>query len=159
MNKKVVTGILLIIVTGIAVIGTLIYVSKIDSERVIVNNPVSFSEDPVNKELHPMAIKALRQNKYPGGDFLIEETLTNGTNYKRFIASYKSEGLKIFGLLTVPLAPMPTDGFPAVIFVHGYIPPNQYSTVNSYPTYQATLARAGFVTFKPDLRGPWQFGG
>jgi uncharacterized protein len=104
-------------------------------------------------EPHPMAIEALRRQAYSGGEFVIEETLSNGSNYKRFVASYKSEGLKIFGLLTVPLAEKPEIGYPAIVFIHGFIPPNIYSTINSYPTYQATLARAGFVTFKPDLRG------
>ena len=109
-----------------------------------------------NEELIPMAIESLRRGEYPGDDFVIEETLPNGTNYQQFVASYRSEGLKIFGLLTIPLAPKPESGYPAIVFVHGYIPPKQYSTINSYPTYQATLARGGFVTFKPDLRGHGQ---
>lgn len=102
---------------------------------------------------HPMSIVSLREGDYPGGDFTIEERLGNGSNYEQYIVSYLSEGLKIYGLLTVPLQNKPEQGFPAIIFVHGYIPPKQYSTTGNYPTYQATLARAGFVTFKPDLRG------
>jgi dipeptidyl aminopeptidase/acylaminoacyl peptidase len=111
------------------------------------------SEGEKKEEVHPMAIERLRALEYPGDDFVIEETLANGSNYKQYVASYQSEGLKINGLLTVPLAERPEGGFPAVIFIHGYIPPKQYSTTESYPTYQATLAKAGFVTFKPDLRG------
>lgn len=103
--------------------------------------------------VHPMAIESLRLGLYPGGDFVVEKELPNGTNYQQSIVSYRSEGLKIYGLLTVPLAPRPENGFPAIVFVHGYIQPDQYSTTGNYPTYQATLARAGFVTFKPDLRG------
>ncbi len=105
------------------------------------------------ESLHPMAIESLRQNEYPGGQFTIKQTLSNGTNYRRMVASYESEGLEIDGLLTVPLASKPEGGYPAVMFIHGHIPPAQYSTINSYPTYQAALARGGFVTFKPDLRG------
>ncbi|OGY94078.1 MAG: hypothetical protein A2406_00305 [Candidatus Komeilibacteria bacterium RIFOXYC1_FULL_37_11] len=100
-----------------------------------------------------MAIENLRAREYLGGDFLIEEKLTNGTNYQQYIVSYQSEGLKIYGLLTIPLGNQPENGWPAIIFVHGYIPPAQYSTTGNYPTYQARLARSGFVTFKPDLRG------
>lgn len=103
--------------------------------------------------LHPMSIKYLRSQEFSGGDFVIEKQLANGTNYKQYIASYRSEGLKIYGLLTVPLAPKPEKGFPAILFIHGYIPPREYSTTGNYPTYQARLARAGFVTYKPDLRG------
>lgn len=110
-------------------------------------------ENPQVKNLHQMAIQSLRERNYPGGDFVIEQTLANGSNFARYIASYQSEGLKIYGLLTVPLEEKPEGGYPAVIFVHGHIPPHIYSTVNSYPTYPLNLSRSGFVMFKPDLRG------
>lgn len=116
------------------------------------DNDIS-SASPSN---NPMAIENLRQREYIGGDFEIEQTLPNGANYRQSIVSYFSEGLKIYGLLTIPLADKPAEGFPSVLFVHGYIPPEQYSTTGNYPTYQATLARAGFITFKPDLRGHGQ---
>ncbi len=102
---------------------------------------------------HPMSIEVLRNRAYEGGDFIIEKTLSKGTNYHQFIASYFSDGLKVYGLLTVPTSVKPKNGFPAIIFVHGYIPPKEYSTTKNYATYQAVLARNGFVTFKPDLRG------
>lgn len=105
------------------------------------------------EETHPMAISSLREREHPGGQFTLEEELQNGSNYERYIASYESEGLKINGLLTVPLGERPEAGYPAVVFVHGYIPPEEYSTTASYPAYQDRLARAGFVTYKPDLRG------
>ncbi len=104
-------------------------------------------------EVTPMAIAALRQREYAGGDFVIEKTVSEGSDYQQFIASYRADGFKIYGLLTIPTAPKPANGFPAIIFVHGYIPPAQYSTTKNYANYQAVLARNGFVTFKPDLRG------
>jgi dipeptidyl aminopeptidase/acylaminoacyl peptidase len=81
-------------------------------------------------------------------------------NYERHIASYISDGLKIYGLFTIPndskpkkeSAP-PTDGFPAIIFIHGYLDPETYQTTERYVAYQDGFARNGFVTFKPDLRG------
>ena len=110
-------------------------------------------KEPEKELLHPMAIESLRQREYPGGEFVIEQTLPNGSNFKRYLASYQSEGLKIYGLLTVPEAKKPEGGFPAILFVHGHIPPRMYSTINSYPTYPNYLSRNGFVMFKPDLRG------
>jgi dipeptidyl aminopeptidase/acylaminoacyl peptidase len=110
--------------------------------------------EPVEAEpLSPMAIESLRQGRYPGGDFVVEEQLADGSGFERYVVSYLSEGLKIYGLLTVPLSPRPEGGYPGIVFIHGYIPPSQYSTINNYATYQARLARSGFVTFKPDLRG------
>lgn len=123
-----------------------------NNNHIFASNNTKSREEKIVKT-HPMMIEVLRSNIYPGGDFVIEKTLNNGTNYKQFIVSYLSEGLKIFGLLTVPLSPRPENGYPAIIFIHGHIPPKQYSTTGSYPAYQAKLARAGFITFKPDLRG------
>lgn len=116
-------------------------------------NASSESSAPKKTPSHPMAIESLRNGEYPGGQFAIEETLSDGSNFERHIASYQSEGLKIFGLLTVPKTEKPEGGYPAVLFMHGHIPPKQYSTLNSYPTYPLNLSRNGFVMFKPDLRG------
>lgn len=131
----------------------------IQTEKIPVNENIKQQEktkEIITPPTEPMEIKSLRSGNYPGGDFEIERTLPDGSNYKQFVVSYKSEGLKIYGLLTIPLGSKPEGGFPAIIFVHGYIPPEQYSTTGNYPTYQAMLARSGMITFKPDLRGHGQ---
>ncbi len=74
-------------------------------------------------------------------------------NYTAYLTSYQSEGLKINGLLTQPTGEMPDGGWPAIVFVHGYIPPQQYETTERYVDYVDYLARNGFVVFKIDLRG------
>ncbi|HBI17474.1 MAG TPA: alpha/beta hydrolase [Candidatus Moranbacteria bacterium] len=153
----------LIIVLGLFT-GLILVIVKFDKskENQPTPNPLTYPETKTEteksekKKPSPMEIEELRKGNYPGGDFEIEESLPNGTNYRQMIVSYKSEGLKIYGLLTVPLEPKPEGGYPAIIFMHGYIPPKQYSTTGNYPTYQATLARSGMITFKPDLRGHGQ---
>ncbi|OGM22146.1 peptidase [Candidatus Woesebacteria bacterium RIFCSPLOWO2_01_FULL_39_21] len=101
-----------------------------------------------------MSIEALREGEYPGSDIAIEQTLSPGSNYQRYIASYKSEGLKIYGLLTVPNgSPTAESGWPAIVFNHGYISPSVYKTTEKYVIYQDAFARAGYVTFKSDFRG------
>jgi dipeptidyl aminopeptidase/acylaminoacyl peptidase len=95
----------------------------------------------------------MRQQQYPGSDIVIEQTLAPGSNYTRHIASYLSDGLKIYGLLTIPKGEKPASGWPAIIFNHGYIPPAQYRTTERYVAYQDGFARNGYVTFKPDYRG------
>src|SRR5512137_645210 len=102
---------------------------------------------------HPMAIPALRQLDYPGSDIVIERELESGVNYDRFYASYLSEGLKIYGLLTVPHGEMPKDGWPAIVFNHGYIPPDVYRTTERYIAYVDEIAKAGYVVFRIDYRG------
>jgi len=102
---------------------------------------------------HPLSIEYLRKGSYPGSDIVIEETLPSGSNYKRYLASYQSEGLKIYGLLTIPDEETPEGGFPAIIFNHGYIPPGQYKTTERYVAYIDGFADSGYVVFKPDYRG------
>jgi len=153
MKKKIIfpiLGAILIVVIAFLVF----FISSDKSEKYSADTDKSrIATKTEEGKMHPMAIESLRNGEYPGGDFTIEEKLSNGTNYKQYIASYQSEGLKIYGLLTVPSAQRPEKGFPAIIFVHGYIQPKQYSTTGNYSTYQARLASSGFVTFKPDLRG------
>lgn len=100
-----------------------------------------------------MSISAARAKKYPGSALKVEQTLRAGSYYQRFVVSYQSEGLKIYGLLTVPYGPPPKGGWPAIAFNHGYIPPNIYRTTEKYVAYQDAFARNGFVTLKSDYRG------
>jgi len=95
----------------------------------------------------------MRQQSYPGSDIVIEQKLQAGANYQRYIASYFSEGLKQYALLTVPNGTPPATGWPAIIFNHGYIPPEQYRTTERYVAYVDGFARNGYVVFRPDYRG------
>ena len=104
-------------------------------------------------EQYSLSIESLRQGDYPGSDLVIEQTLTPGSNYSRYIVSYKSEGLKIYALLTVPTDKPPKDGFPAIIFNHGYIPPTQYQTTERYVAYTDAFSRNGYILIRPDYRG------
>lgn len=102
---------------------------------------------------YPLTIEALRQGEYPGSDLVMEQTLTPGGNYNRYIASYKSDGLKQYGLLTIPTGERPATGWPIIIFNHGYIPPSQYKTTEKYVAYTNAFSRNGYIVFKPDYRG------
>lgn len=102
---------------------------------------------------HPMEIRAMRAGYYPGSDIVIERELEAGPNYHRYYASYLSEGLKIYALLTVPDGEIPAGGWPAIVFNHGYIPPGQYRTTERYLAYVDWLARSGYIVFRIDYRG------
>ncbi len=108
---------------------------------------------PTATPLHPLAIEAMRGRAYPGSDVTIEQTLSPGPNYERYIASYQSDGLKIYALLTVPAGQKPASGWPVIIFNHGYIPPAQYRTTERYVAYVDAFARNGYIVFRPDYRG------
>ncbi len=108
---------------------------------------------PSPTPLNSLSISYLRELKYPGSDITIEQALTPGSNYSRYIVSYRSDGLNIHALMTVPKSAKPKTGFPVIIFNHGYIPPEQYRTTERYVAYVDNLARAGYLVFKPDYRG------
>lgn len=102
---------------------------------------------------HPLSIATARSREYPGSDLVIEQTLAPGSNYDRYVASYRSEGLKIYALLTVPRGARPPTGWPVVVFNHGYIPPAQYRTTERYVAYTDAFSRSGYVLLRPDYRG------
>ena len=111
---------------------------------------IAFTPTPVP---HPMSIQALRNGMYPGSDIVIETELDRGANYRRFYAYYLSEGLKIYALLTVPDGEPPAGGWPAIVFNHGYIPPDVYRTTERYIAYVDLIARSGYIVFRIDYRG------
>jgi fermentation-respiration switch protein FrsA (DUF1100 family) len=102
---------------------------------------------------YPLQIEVMRQQSYPGSDITFEQTLQPGANYSRYIVSYKSDGYKIYAMMTIPNGPKPATGWPAVIFNHGFIPPAQYRTTERYVAYVDYIARSGYIVFKSDYRG------
>lgn len=81
------------------------------------------------------------------------QLLSKKQSYSEYLTSYDSDGFKVNGLLTIPNESSPQEGWPAIVFVHGYIPPSLYKTTEKYTAYVDSLAKNGFVVFKIDLRG------
>jgi dipeptidyl aminopeptidase/acylaminoacyl peptidase len=95
----------------------------------------------------------MRGQTYPGSEISLEETLLPGANYDRYLASYQSEGNKIYALLTVPRGERPPEGWPVIIFNHGFIPPDVYRTGEHYEAHVDSLARHGYIVICSDYRG------
>lgn len=98
-------------------------------------------------------IEVMRREIYAAEPLVIETVLEAGDNYSRYIATYESEGNKIYGLLTIPLGNPPPSGWPIIIFNHGYIQPDEYRTTQRYIDYVDYLARSGYIVFRSDYRG------
>lgn len=116
---------------------------------------VSFTDSSVSPTPFPfeeLTIPYLRSRSYKSSLGNLEKIADAGS-YMSYLTSYASDGLKINGFLTIPTGEKPKDGWPAIVFVHGYIPPAQYVTTERYADYVDYLARNGFVVFKIDLRG------
>lgn len=122
------------------------------TETILVPDTVTSTMAPT-KTLHPMMIEALREQEYPGSDIIIEKVLDPGVNYYHYYASYLSEGLRIYALMTIPNGEPPETGWPVIVFNHGYIQPDQYRTTERYLAYVDRLAQSGYIVFRSDYRG------
>lgn len=124
--------------------------SKNTSPTVNFFNEVSPSPTPF--PFDELTIPYLRNRNYQSSLGELEER-NETTSYTSYLTSYDSDGLRVDGLLTIPKGEEPESGWPAIVFVHGYIPPDEYRTTDNYSSYVDYLARNGFVVFKIDLRG------
>lgn len=102
--------------------------------------------------LAELSIEALAQRAYgqDAGTLTFESTLENTGGFTRSLFSYPSDGLKIYGFMNTPLGSGP---FPVVIFVHGYVNPLLYETLDYSVRYADDLTRRGFIVIHPNLRG------
>lgn len=137
----------------LAVLGILIFRNNINNAQPFLMNPsTSPTPDPALTPFYDLTIPYLRERSYESALGILEKVSDN-INYETYLTSYTSDGLKVNGLLTKPKVQMPEGGWSAIIFIHGYIPPTQYSTTEKYVAYVDYLASNGFVVFKIDLRG------
>lgn len=149
--KKALAGILIILLLALGV-----YFLLLKSSKNLISFPTVSIPRETSENLHPLSIEAMRARSYPGSEIKIEKTLPDGSNYHQYIASYISDGLKIYALLTIPIGQKPKDGWPVILFNHGYIQPETYQTfpsVGQYATYVPVFAEKGYIVFKPDYRG------
>lgn len=153
MRKIIIIGVLALVLGG----GLYTYSSR-ETLRARFNNPQAI-EKAIQKVIpspvftHPLMISEFRKQLFPGSELVVEETLEPGSNYNRYIVSYKSEGNKIYALLTVPQGERPKTGWPVIIFNHGFIPPAQYRTTERYIAYTDGFSRNGYIVFRSDYRG------
>ena len=118
----------------------------------ITSSP-TLTPTPTATPEHPLMIEVMRRQSYLGSEMTFIQQLDPGENYDRWIVSYESEGNTINGLLTRPFGAPPPTGFPLLLFNHGYIPPDEYSTTERYVEYLDYFARSGYMVFRSDYRG------
>lgn len=159
---------LLLVIVG-AILLTAVYVSimsrsgrtgedvRKDSESFVkrVESVINPTPTPSPVPFEELTIPYLKNREYKSELGDLKEYSDNG-NYTSYLTSYDSDDLAINGLLTIPKGEEPDGGWPAIVFVHGYIAPSVYRTTERYIDHVNYLARSGFVVFKIDLRGHGQ---
>lgn len=96
-----------------------------------------------------LTIDDLTARSYGDGAITVTQEVGAEAAFRRYLITYPSDGLTIHGFMNVPAGEGP---FPVVIVLHGYIPPEQYSTLAYSTRYADALARAGYVAIHPNLR-------
>lgn len=146
--------ILTVLLFGSIVAGSLFFVLQTKTgnglNRLSLPSDQSFSPTPFPFE--EITVPYLRARSYESSLGKLGVSYET-SSYTAYLTSYTSDGLSVNGLLTRPRGTEPEGGWPAVLFIHGYIPPSQYRTESNYYDYVDYLAQNGFVVFKIDLRG------
>ncbi|MDO8658256.1 MAG: alpha/beta fold hydrolase [Candidatus Levybacteria bacterium] len=125
---------------------------KETTKSTSLESGVEVKPSPTSFPFQEITIPHLRSRIYKSSLGEMQQVSQHG-DYTSYETSYDSDGLKVYGQLTIPAGEKPKGGWPAIIFVHGYIPPQNYQTFENYASFVDYLARQGFVIFKIDLRG------
>jgi uncharacterized protein len=96
-----------------------------------------------------LTIAALAARDYGGGELEIEAVLAETAAFTRYLITYPSDDLTIYGFMNVPHM---GDSFPVAIVLHGYVPPSQYQTLAYTTRYADHLAANGYLVIHPNLR-------
>ncbi|MCB9420266.1 MAG: alpha/beta fold hydrolase [Ardenticatenaceae bacterium] len=94
-------------------------------------------------------IDILAARSYGGGLLEIIDTLETNDSFTRYLITYPSDGLTIYGFMNVPNE---GDDFPIAIVLHGYIDPDAYETLAYTRRYADSLADAGYFVIHPNFR-------
>lgn len=126
------------------------------------------------RSLSDLTIRTLRARRY-GTTLKLEADLAKGPNARRYaehffggstaryssvLASYRSDGLRLYARVDVPHAPPPRGGYPVIVFLHGWFGYEaardfhfSYTPDSMYAEMIDAYARAGFVVVTPGYRG------
>jgi dienelactone hydrolase len=81
-------------------------------------------------------------------------------SYDSVMASYGSEGLRLYARIDIPTSPPPPNGYPVIMFAHGWVgaeaAPTYHFSFDPDSIYSEVLdsyAKAGFVVVTPGFRG------
>ncbi len=103
-----------------------------------------------SRKPNPVSVQALIQKEYDGDNLRRGRLLSDNGAYRRYLVTYRSEKLRVSGVMAVPDGDGP---FPVVVMNHGYIDPDAYVPGQGMPREQDYFARNGYVVLHVDYRG------
>lgn len=126
------------------------------------------------ESLESLTTDALRNRRF-GSTIKIETDLSKGPtahayakrffaslqpSYSSTMASYDSDGMRLYARIDVPKGPQPLGGYPVIVFMHGWVGYEaakefhfSYTPASMYAEMIDAYAKAGFVVVTPGYRG------
>lgn len=121
------------------------------SSLISTSTSSSQAEDlPIERVPSELSIPHFRDMRLSGTGLVLESVLDRTDAYVRHAISYRSNGLRITGIMNIPHGNGP---FPLVILNHGYIDPAIYTQGRGLRREQNYLVRNGFAVLHTDYRG------
>jgi alpha-beta hydrolase superfamily lysophospholipase len=126
-----------------------------------LEHPDTAQSSPSLASLNDLSMDALRARGY-GSKIVFEKKLAEGSRAlgTALLASYLSDGLRVYTRIDIPVREPPPAGFPVVLFVHGWYGKEQAPSFDffldadsAYAHYINRYVEAGFVVLSPGLRG------
>lgn len=107
-----------------------------------------------------LSIPNLR-TRYYGSEFIKQTAVENNSSgYSSYMLSYLSDGLLNYARIDIPKTPAPTQGYPVLLYSHGWVGIDNAPSFNffldqkgSQAKYIDALAKQGYVVITPGWRG------
>jgi pimeloyl-ACP methyl ester carboxylesterase len=114
--------------------------------------------DPRIASLADLSTRTLRERTY-GSKIFIEQQVKSKPHVS-YLVSYDSDDLRVYSRVDVPASPAPAQGYPVIIFVHGWVGIDAAPTLDFYYGADSNYGEmidayvdAGFAVLTPGWRG------
>ncbi len=115
------------------------------------------TQQPPQKEreyrLRQYGIEALAEYPYQSSQLQLEMATEETDEYITHLFSYQTLGKTMSGQVHLPTSPAPADGYPVIIMLRGWVPPESYSSGIGTSAAAEVFAENGYVTLAPDFFG------
>jgi dipeptidyl aminopeptidase/acylaminoacyl peptidase len=135
----------------ILILFVLLVIISLISQNQQKSSVTTQSEPTIDLKNIP-TVDSLRQGSYPGSTITIEKKVATTDTYDQYITFYKSEGLKIYALMTIPKGQKPSTGWPVIVWNHGKADPKTYGKQND-DIIGKSFAPHGYLVYQPSYRG------
>jgi len=149
MKNKLLISLSLLLLTACAPVASAVIIEESD-ELTNLPEAAEVADDSPSVEIaSPNSLEALAKKEYGQGELRVEYAWENKPEFTRYYITYDSDDLNIHGFVNIPVGEGP---FPVVIALHGYIPADEYETMDYSTRYADSIARKGYIVLHPNMR-------